>query len=143
MTREEAVSWCRQKDAIFIDLDSQGQIIYAKGGSLKLEKPTEAVRLDEGKSPIHLIPPEIIHALAAVYAYGARKYAPRNWEKGMDWSRMYDSAMRHLLAFWGGEDIDAESGLPHVFHALWNCAGLAFYRSAHPDRDDRPGRVGV
>ena len=53
-----------------------------------------ALRDDNGKAPIHLIPPDVILRLARVYQYGAKKYAPRNWEKGMDWSRMYDSAMR-------------------------------------------------
>jgi len=84
----------------------------------------EAVRDDYGKDPIHLIPPEVFTALASVYDFGAKKYAPRNWEKGMDWSRVYSSAMRHLLAFWSGEDFDEESGLPHVWHALWNLSLL-------------------
>ena len=99
---------------------------------------SEALRDDNGKPPIHLIPPDVILRLARVYQYGAKKYAPRNWEKGMDWSRMYDSAMRHLLAFWDGEDIDSESGLPHIDHALWNVAGLAHYAAFYRDRDDRP-----
>lgn len=99
---------------------------------------TEALRDDDGKAPIDLIPPEVILALAEVYRFGAKKYAPRNWEKGMAWSRVYNSAMRHLLAFWGGEDIDAESGLPHVQHALWNCAALAWYKEHCQDKDDRP-----
>ena len=98
----------------------------------------EAVRDDDGKAPIHLIPPEVFTALAAVYDFGAKKYAPRNWEKGMDWSRVYSSAMRHLLAFWSGEDFDEESGFPHVWHALWNCAALVCYLGTHPERDDRP-----
>ena len=97
-----------------------------------------AFRDDNGKPPIHLIPPDVILRLARVYQYGAKKYAPRNWEKGMDWSRMYDSAMRHLLAFWNGEDLDPESGLPHIDHALWNVAGLAHYAAFYRDRDDRP-----
>jgi hypothetical protein len=99
-----------------------------------------AIRYDDGKAPIHLIPPSILLHLAEVYAYGARKYAPRNWEKGMDWSRMYDSAMRHLLAFWEGQDLDDESGLPHIAHAMWNVAGLVYYSDLYRDRDDRPHR---
>ena len=38
---------------------------------------------------------------------------------------------------WDGEDIDPESGLPHIDHALWNVAGLAHYAAFYRDRDDR------
>lgn len=100
-----------------------------------------AVHDDGEKEPIHLIPPEAMMALATVYKFGARKYSdPRNWERGMDWSRVYNSAMRHLLKFWQGEDNDPESGLPHTWHALWNVTALVWYRAHHADLDDRPAK---
>ena len=43
----------------------------------------EGVKFDTSKLPIGLVPPESIYAMASVLDYGARKYAPRNWEKGM------------------------------------------------------------
>ena len=101
-------------------------------------KLVEGYKADEGKAPWHLAPWDAFSAIVKVLAFGAKKYTDRNWEKGMDWSRMYDSAMRHLLAFWNGEDIDKESGLPHIDHALWNVAGLAHYAAFYRDRDDRP-----
>ncbi len=101
----------------------------------------DALRYDDGKLPIHLIPPEVIFALAKVFQYGAKKYAPRNWEKGMPWSKVYDSGQRHSLTFWNGQDIDEESGLPHVFHWMWNAAALVVYRETCPEKDDRPCRV--
>ena len=100
-------------------------------------------RDDIGKLPIHLIPVEALEMVAEVFRYGAFKYAPRNWEKGMNYSRMYSSAMRHLLAFWGGEDEDLESGLPHMAHAAWNCLCLLQYCLGNYSRfDDRPGFPG-
>ena len=100
-----------------------------------------AIHDDGEKEPIHLIPPEAMMALAKVYRYGAKKYTdPRNWEKGMNWSRLYSSAMRHMLKFWNGEDDDPESGLPHTWHAFWNVCALVWYREHHANLDDRPAR---
>ena len=97
-----------------------------------------ALRDDGGKLPIHLIPPEFILELAAIFKYGAEKYAPDNWKKGMNYSRMYSSAMRHLLAFWDGDDVDDESDRHHLAHAAWNCLALLWY-TEHLDihLDDR------
>lgn len=102
----------------------------------RIDEP--AKRFDAGKSRIDLIPPEFIEALGRHYAVGAAKYAERNWEKGMSWSRCYASAMRHLLAFWGGEEIDAETGTPHVIAAAWNLAALHWYGLHRAGTDDRP-----
>ena len=100
--------------------------------------PDQARRDDRGKPPIHLVPPQFIHHLSRIFEYGAGKYTPENWRKGMDYSRMYDSAMRHLLAFWGGEDEDKESQLPHLAHAAWNCLALLWYLdNLTLDLDDR------
>ena len=30
----------------------------------------------------------------------------------------YDAAMRHLMSYWEGEDIDPDSGLPHIVKAI-------------------------
>lgn len=103
------------------------------------ERKGGAIRFDEGKPDISLIPPEYLEGLARVFMYGTQKYARENWRKGMKWSRVYSSAMRHLLAFWKGEEIDAESGLPHLIHAAWNL--LVLYCYTHQEHlrklDDR------
>lgn len=107
-----------------------------------LEPEGTAIHDDGEKEPIHLIPPEAMMALAKVYRYGAKKYTdPRNWEQGMQWSRLYSSAMRHMLKFWSGEDDDPESGLPHTWHAFWNVCALVWYREHHSNLDDRPDRA--
>lgn len=96
-----------------------------------------AVRYDVNKPDISLIPPECIIELAQVFTAGAQKYAPHNWKKGMDWSRVYNSAMRHLLAFWGGENNDKEDGLSHLSHALWNVTCLLWYTRHFKKGDNR------
>lgn len=85
-----------------------------------------------------LIPVEPLRLLAEHYGRGARKYADRNWEKGYAWSLSYAALMRHLTAFWGGEDLDAETGSPHIIAAAWHAFALAEYTRTHPEKDDRP-----
>lgn len=101
----------------------------------------EGLRYNSGKVRLDLLPPEWITALGDVMTQGAEKYAERNWEAGMDWSHCYASAMRHLLKFWNGGDIDEESGLPHVTHAAWNCLALLSYSLHKPEFDNRPGHA--
>lgn len=105
----------------------------------KLKLPKEALRYNKGKLPMHLVPADAISALASVLEYGASKYAERNWELGAKYSVPYSSLMRHLLAWWGGEDRDGESGLPHTHHILMNAAMLVRYAEEFKESDDRPG----
>lgn len=100
-------------------------------------KEEPAIRYDSGKSRIDLIPPEFILALGQHFGVGAQKYAERNWEKGMSWSRCYASAQRHMLAFWGGEEVDLETGTPHVIAAAWNMCALHWYARHGVGTDDR------
>ena len=75
--------------------------------------------------------------VAAVYSYGAKKYAARNWENGMDWGRVYAATQRHLHSYWGGQDIDEESGLPHLAHATFGLLTLITFATTHPELDSR------
>jgi hypothetical protein len=74
----------------------------------------------------------------AVLEFGAAKYGPRNWEKGMAWHRPYSAAMRHLWAWWMGEDRDQETGLSHLAHALCCIMFLMAYVKRGGGTDDRP-----
>lgn len=86
-----------------------------------------AVKHDDGKVRMDLVPPAAIRALAEVYTVGAAKYAPHNWRKGMSWSRVYAAVQRHLTAWAMGEDLDPEDGLSHLAHAMWGMATLLEY----------------
>lgn len=96
-----------------------------------------SLRFNKGKLPMHLIPPSAIKALAGVLEYGATKYSERNWESGAEYSVPYSSLMRHLVAFWEGENLDPESGLPHTHHIIMNAAMLVEYETLE-GLDDRP-----
>lgn len=96
-----------------------------------------AVKFDTEKARYDLIPAWPLEELAKVYTLGAKKYEPHNWRKGMRWGRVYAAIMRHLWAFWCGEDKDPESGLPHVAHAAWGCFTLLEYMRTNKKDDDR------
>lgn len=74
---------------------------------------------------------------ARVFAYGAQKYAPFNWCKGMPWSVPLGCAVRHLLAIIKGQSDDPESGLPHRGHVCCNLIMLQTYADTYRDGDDR------
>ena len=66
-----------------------------------------------------LLPPKALVGIADVFTFGAKKYADFNYknEKGLDWGRVYASAIRHLNAWNGGEDNDIETKKSHLYHA--------------------------
>ena len=82
---------------------------------------------DQEKNRIDLIPSEIIEELGEIYTHGAKKYTDNNWRHGINYSRIYGAALRHLLAWNRGEDNDPDSGLHHLAHAFWNVGALLYY----------------
>lgn len=99
---------------------------------------TDGVKFDAHKLPMHLIAPETLTSLAAVLQFGANKYAPRNWENGMDWSRVYSALQRHLWAWWSREEYDEETDFSHLEHALCCLMFLNTYEQRLVGKDDRP-----
>ena len=110
---------------------------FKKWDGGEMDGGKEGVKFDSGKRRVDLVPTEAINALADILTAGAAKYGEHNWRHGMDWSRVYGAAQRHMLAFWGGDDIDEESGMPHLWHALTNIAFLVSYQAMSVGRDDR------
>lgn len=104
---------------------------------LRKEKARRAEKETSGKLPYALIPPGPLEELVRVYQYGAEKYAPRNWERGLPWLECYEALMRHVQEWRKGEDIDPESGRRHMAHAAWWCFALLHYDEAGVGVDDR------
>lgn len=95
------------------------------------------LRSNSGKARMDLVPPSTLYAIAKVMEFGASKYQPHNWNRGMPWSIPYSCAMRHLTAFMMGEDLDKESGQPHLYHVACNIAMLIEFMHTCPELDDR------
>lgn len=84
-----------------------------------------------------LLPWDAVGQIAEVYAFGATKYDDNNWRKGYKWSLSFGAMVRHLEAFWNGEDTDPESGLPHLAHAGFHILALLTYSTDGKGTDDR------
>ena len=93
----------------------------------------------KGVSPdrYDLIPPQALEALALVYGQGAQKYADNNWRKGYAWGYSFRALIKHAYAFWRGEWVDPESGLPHLAHTMWHCATLMTFHEQGLGTDTR------
>lgn len=98
-------------------------------------------KYDDGKTRYDLIPAYALYETAEIFTFGARKYADRNWEKGIAYGRLFGAILRHLWKFWRGIEIDEESGKPHLAHATCGCLMLLEMTKIHPDLDDRPKGV--
>jgi 5'(3')-deoxyribonucleotidase len=98
----------------------------------------EGLRFNEGKIRYDLVPTYAQQEYVKVLTAGSKKYAERNWELGMKWSKAIASLKRHLAAFESGEDYDPETGLLHTAHAMCNAAFLTEYYKIYPQGDDRP-----
>lgn len=101
-------------------------------------------KFDGGKTRYELLPPELLEGVARVLTFGAKKYADRNWESGIAYSRAYGALQRHLWAWWHGEDLDDETGMSHLWHAGCELAFLiAFEARQRTDLDDRAIKAGI
>lgn len=96
------------------------------------------MRFNTGKTRHDLVPAFAQEQYARVLTKGAEKYAERNWENGMAWSKVISSLKRHIAAIESGEDYDKESGLLHSAHVMCNAAFLTQYYKIFPQGDDRP-----
>lgn len=101
------------------------------------KSPETGLKHDSGKPACDLLSPTAMLATAAVLGVGAKKYAPHNWRKGLAWSRIIGSILRHVYAFMQGEDLDKETGLPHLDHASCELMFLQEFYRTRKDLDDR------
>lgn len=85
----------------------------------------QSVKSDKGKIRPTLVPVSLIKAVAAVREYGCQKYRdPENW-KNVEPQRYKDALFRHWLSYLEYPNgVDAESGLPHLWHLACNAAFL-------------------
>jgi hypothetical protein len=76
-------------------------------------------KFDGGKLQYGLLPPLALAETVKVLTFGAEKYEPDNWKFVPDSKRRYFDAMeRHIWAYKMGEQLDPESGIHHLAHAM-------------------------
>lgn len=72
-----------------------------------------------GKGRYDLLPWWVIKRWALLMERGAEKYGDNNWKKGMPLPRYFDSAIRHLTAWYAGETDE-----DHLAACLFNVAAI-------------------
>jgi hypothetical protein len=91
------------------------------------------------KVPLHCIPSGPVLEMGLAMMEGGRKYGTHNYRAiGVRTSTYYDAVMRHLIAWWEGEDIDPDSGIHHVVKAMACLLVLRDSMLMGNCEDDRP-----
>ncbi len=112
-------------------------IRQAADREVRITDPKTGGQKGQKLAQLGAIDPQALMQLAEVAGHGAQKYARLNFMKGYNWSLSYDACQRHLHAFWSGENLDQESGLPHLAHAGWHCMAMLAFMNRELGEDDR------
>lgn len=105
------------------------------------KKPAGGTKYDGGKPRMDLLVPEAEIQTAKVFGFGSQKYGDYNWQAGIRTTRLQGALRRHLAAWAAGEDLDPESGLPHLAHASCNIQMLIWMCKHRPELDDRAHKI--
>jgi hypothetical protein len=111
-----------------IELDQDPEIPAAWAAlmvepAIAINLPIEGRKDDADKNRIDLLPFDALEEVAEIMTLGARKYADRNWESGINYNRLFRAALGHLWAWWmrrddgKGPGNDKETGRTHLAHA--------------------------
>jgi hypothetical protein len=89
------------------------------GAQLELKSTNPKDVIGVKKVPLHLIPGTAAAHQAMAHKNGAVKYGPYNWrEEGVSASVYVAACMRHLMAWYDGEELARDSGVHHLGHAI-------------------------
>lgn len=88
-------------------------VVYTVEGPI----PSAGKKFDGGKIDLSLIPLVAQEQEALGFMLGEKKYGRYNYLSGLESHRLVAAAMRHIMAWQNGEDLDLESGASHLGHA--------------------------
>lgn len=109
----------------------------SKAGPKKDTNPKDAVGTK--KVPLSVVSAPVLAEVGVAMLEGARKYGRHNYrESGVRGSVYYDATLRHLMAWWEGEDVDPDSGLNHITKAIASLTVLRDSMLRENWVDDRP-----
>lgn len=142
--------YCKQEFDTHLDLhnhtcrnDDKETIITKHTGINHPEASSGAQREKLHSNPYDLFPfIEVVEPYCRVAEFGAKKYAPWNWTKGLARVQIICSMLRHIFCYLRGEDYDKDSGLLHTDHILWNACALSHnvYHNLEDGRRKEPKR---
>lgn len=104
--------------------------------STKPSNPNPKDIVGSDKIPFHLWPETASLLGSLALLDGALKYGRSNWRAvGVRASIYVDAIRRHLTAWFEGQDMDTDSGLPHLAHVL-ACVAILVDADAHGQLND-------
>lgn len=138
ITEKDVGRKVRQADGVSYDSKRFPPLVeFVDDVSTKLTNPKDAAAV--GRVPLGLFPQTALAAGAMAFLEGHLKYGRYNWRTaGVSVMVYIDAALRHLIAYMNGEDIDPDSGLPHVSKALACLAIITDAKEVGKLIDDRP-----
>jgi hypothetical protein len=108
--------------------------------STKPSNPKDAFGIK--KASLSCVSAPVLFELGVAMQEGASKYGRHNYRAiGVRGSVYYDAALRHLMSWWEGEDIDPDSGLSHVTKAIASLVVLRDAMLQDQFTDDRPPKA--
>jgi len=106
---------------------------------LKSTNPKDAIGIS--KAPMSTVSAAVLAEVGVAMLEGASKYGRHNYRAaGVRSSVYYDATMRHLMAWWEGEDTDPDSGMSHITKAITSLVVLRDAMIQDMCTDDRPPR---
>lgn len=106
---------------------------------LKEINPKDAIGIR--KAPMSTVPAAVLAEVGVAMLEGACKYGRSNFRiAGVRASVYYDATMRHLMAWWEGEDTDPDSDMSHITKAITSLVVLRDAMIQGTCTDDRPPR---
>lgn len=107
------------------------------GAETKPSNPKDVI--GSTKPPLSCIPTGPLYEVGAAMLDGSAKYGRHNWRViGVRSSVYYDAALRHLMKWWEGEELDTDSGCHHLAHAVACCLIVRDAANLGQLTDDRP-----
>lgn len=140
---DEEFTWTGATDDVFYACPIGSPIAIANGYLSDDEPEVKATnpkdRVGVKKVPMSGMPINVLLECGLVKLHGDMKYGAYNWrDAGVRGSVYYDACIRHLAAWMEGEDLDPDSGVHHISHAI---TGLCVLRDSIIQEnwtDDRP-----
>lgn len=128
------------RDAEIVDRTGEGPLEEGPDGELRpitIDNPKDAV--GSAKVPSSTRSAAVDMEIGVAMMEGARKYGRHNYRvASIKASVYYDAIMRHMAAWWEGEDVDPDSGLSHITKALATLYVLRDCQITGQFNDDRP-----
>lgn len=127
-------------------MNGPGEYALDRGGGAPPApaNPKDVAARAEGRVPMGLFPDTAVIAGAMAMHEGACKYGRGNYRAvGVQAAVYQDAQRRHMAAWWNGEDVDPDSGLPHLWKALACIVILIDAEACGKLIDDRPPRAPV